>query len=852
MENIDKVLEHLGVMKEGDSTILCGAGISWNSGLPLADHLIKYFLEKMEADTHLFSQAIKQVHLPFEAFMEIVLGFSSDLSVLNLFLDGEPNLNHLFCAHLARKGYVNSIFTTNFDMLIERALTRLDQPFQVFFREVDFIPENLRVDGIKVYKIHGSAHDKMSIRTTLRMVAHRTFNEKRRAIIEYCFSSPKTGSRVLILGYSCSDLFDIIPLIQNIHGSRKKIILVEHSQCEAEIDDIIKKKEPFADFNGEWIRCRTDDLVKELWNRFDLGKYPACTLTPLLWKKHIDKWAAQLSPEIRSFILGYLAYNVSLTDQALEFYRQSLQLYQEADNISLQLETMAQMAMVYRAQERNDRALECLSRACELSDSYPDVKGASDCYIKMGSLLMAMKEYDLSLEYLNKAIDRKANTKDSYKNCRLYLELGSLAIFRKSYPEALRYFKASLEASLSSGDLAIEARSLHQIGVVYQAMNSWHEALSHYRNALDLKEKIGDSESAGNTYYQMGTVYQATKEFALALRSYQWALEMFRRTSNLKAQSDAHRWIGGIYNLMQDQERALHHCYESLSLSEKISHRSNQSFALNFIGIAHLSINEVEKAVKHFQASLTIAIAENYRILICKNYCDLGRAENLRNDYTKAIEYYKKCLAETKDTTEAPWIDESLQELIRLNIDLGNYDDALDHLKKVENMAIKQEDPLRLGYVYSHRAQIFEKNEDYKSALINAASAYLIALRSGWEKQRLEMLRTILKLKTNISREPFFEILCEYGLRATESDKDVQFFRKFCHSIKKDGKASYQERECVISSLKDMIEEEQVEESKEFFRMCKSYLENKDISSFKETISPQLYLMFQKTEVPDL
>ena len=98
--------------------------------------------------------------LPFEAFLD-TLGVGADLSpLLELFTGGEPNANHHVLGETrAQAGYVRTICTTNFDLLIERALVseglERGKDFNVYYRadQFDAIAWDAKL-AVSVIKLH--------------------------------------------------------------------------------------------------------------------------------------------------------------------------------------------------------------------------------------------------------------------------------------------------------------------------------------------------------------------------------------------------------------------------------------------------------------------------------------------------------------------------------------------------------------------------------------------------------------------------------------------------------------------------------------------------------------------------
>ena len=200
------------------TVVFCGAGISRHSGLPLANELVRYVLEMLNVLKEQ-TETIINSNLPFEAFIETLREASDIDRILDIFHLGIPNTNHILLAKLAKAKYLKTICTTNFDQLIERALQSeglvKGEDFQVFYKEDDFSHIDWDDDKIHLIKIHGSVEDKDNMAVTLQQVAKQELSAQRMRVIEHIFSKG-ADQNVLVLGYSCSDVFDISPQIKAI------------------------------------------------------------------------------------------------------------------------------------------------------------------------------------------------------------------------------------------------------------------------------------------------------------------------------------------------------------------------------------------------------------------------------------------------------------------------------------------------------------------------------------------------------------------------------------------------------------------------------------------------------------
>jgi len=255
-----------------------GAGISWPV-FPLGNGLKFYILEKLCDNPELRGlherrlQQQKDIGLrieewPLEAFVESI--YRNEASIVStlckVFQVGSPKKNHLIIAKLVGKGIMRSVLTTNFDLLIERALEaqgwrKLDD-YLVYHSEDQF--SALYGDALPaIIKLHGSADDENSIRVTLSQVSRRTLTESRGRVLTRFLSDE---GDVLVLGYSARDDFDINPLLSRVKP-RKRIFYVRHDIDRREVGVL---PSAFRNFEGCTVQCNTDLVMDSLAREFGL------------------------------------------------------------------------------------------------------------------------------------------------------------------------------------------------------------------------------------------------------------------------------------------------------------------------------------------------------------------------------------------------------------------------------------------------------------------------------------------------------------------------------------------------------------------------------------------------------
>lgn len=274
--NINKLNEALAGCDK--LKVLCGAGISLNSGMPLANQYLKYIFTH-SGYTDKYAQEIINYHLPFETWLKLYIDYNDYLNnhyyLLDVFSASEvlPNKNHFLIADLVLKGVINDVYTTNFDLLLEKAFEdrglKRSVDYEVFYNEQDF--ENVNACKLpRIIKLHGSAEDYNSIRITIDKVSSRTNVNYRKNVIE-AMVSKNEDEKLLILGYSCSDIFDIVPAIENSKTPHCAIINLRHDKVE-EIYPLPVKwpKDKSCTFTGLEIKMPTDKFIDFLYQFYQL------------------------------------------------------------------------------------------------------------------------------------------------------------------------------------------------------------------------------------------------------------------------------------------------------------------------------------------------------------------------------------------------------------------------------------------------------------------------------------------------------------------------------------------------------------------------------------------------------
>lgn len=212
-------------MEPHQVVVLAGAGVSIEepSGVPAAWGLLDALLKWVAPDGNLRAQLARRMtpgshfnpyhFLRFEGFIQAVAELDPNVFYYleSTQSHGGPNLNHRLLARLALGGA--TVLTTNFD-------TRIEQAADGSFLPTFVLSSRRRVPGPdeRLIKVHGSFPWKrgrnVTPRATLTQIGKLGLGFERFTAFRDWFGAVTAGKILVVVGYSASDSFDVVPLIE--------------------------------------------------------------------------------------------------------------------------------------------------------------------------------------------------------------------------------------------------------------------------------------------------------------------------------------------------------------------------------------------------------------------------------------------------------------------------------------------------------------------------------------------------------------------------------------------------------------------------------------------------------------
>jgi tetratricopeptide (TPR) repeat protein len=502
----------MSLFKDGEMAIFAGAGISYDSGLPLANEFKKVILMTLTQNKDDIELIMNSKKMPFELFIQ---NLPTDVyeKPFKIFTFGEPNANHILIAKLAKIDKVKTILTTNFDLLFERAMENENVDYVVYYCDEDFSKIDFKnmPDCLRIFKIHGSIENSDSLINTIHKVG-RPLSQKKEVSLNYFFLNG-SHNKIMVIGYSCSDIFDINPYLNLLKKEKcKKTIFLEHfTENSFYVTDLnnINEQHPFSKFNGLKISCITNSFIQNMWQIFegDIGGYFNPT-SKIKWQTHIKKWAKELKFGQKEAILGQLFYSISNYNKATEYYEKSIEIAKKHKLYFPIYKCNLELCNIY---QKNGHLLDALSyceKALEATKYFSSELEREYCKSTLGRIYISLEKHDVAIKYLIESLDYYESKGDELHVAKIYMNLGVCYIDMEKWRKAADYLRMSHDIKAKLGDVQGVSNCYFNLGICFSKMKNYPTAIECFKSAATGFDKLGLLDELSQTYEKISIHYE--------------------------------------------------------------------------------------------------------------------------------------------------------------------------------------------------------------------------------------------------------------------------------------------------------------------------------------------------------
>ncbi|TFF86361.1 MAG: tetratricopeptide repeat protein [Promethearchaeota archaeon] len=712
-------------------TFLVGAGCSVDqpsclpSGRSMMDAIIRYTCAKSE-----INKIIKIEDLRFETLVEIVRDrLDNELKIIDYFGEcDKPNLQHFFLADMIKNG--NFVMTTNFDSLIEQALLQSNvsknEIIPIITRE-DFEknsnPTKLYQQGKKtLYKIHGSTKNfitgkstKDSLIATIQAFGSNKTGENVFQLENFkrqSFENLTKGRSLVIMGYSGSDDFDIVPTLSllrdlnNIYwinythegkGKHRTLEIFENTDPsfdkKKEINSILVDIKRMTDTKHVYrIDVNTSRLIQRVFSLSNKLSQNNFNTDPIEWlKKHIT------APDIiLSLQIPYKIYDsLSMIDDALRCSEKILSIAKKQNNQEWISIALNNIGTIYDARSDYPEALKHYQKALEIDEELNDLQGKAIRLSNIGSVQQSQSAYSEALNSYTQAL-KLADQLGNLRSKAIDLNnIGSIYHAQGNYQKALKFYMEALQIDEQLGDLNGKAMRLSNIGTIHQALGNFSKALEYTNESLQIADQLGDLYNKGTRLSGIAMIYSMQGNHEDALKLFDEAIEISERLGDLRGKAVRLNNTGLIYKALENYSEALERFENALQIAEQVGDLSGKASCLNNIALIYKAREQYSEALKRYQEALHIAEKINDSVGMAARLHNIGALYDAQGDRKNALKMINQSLKINKKLNAKPNIAINLWRLGTIYTGMNNKAKARSYLQQAmeyyQNLGLQTE-----------------------------------------------------------------------------------------------------------------------------------------------------------------
>lgn len=517
--------------KSNSFVLFCGAGVSFNSGIPLATQLQYEILSEVLlnqitkhcswashplgdncATTKNRIKDIIDSQIPFEVIMEGALARNSD-DILELFDCKNPNANHILIGDLVQKGVLRTIYTTNFDTLIEQYIRLRKKDHDAVSLNVLHTPEKIRAwsgvesnrNNTEVVKLHGCISDIASLKTTISKVAERKLVNNISSAIEKLLITGK-HELVVVIGYSFSDHFDINPAIKAFSNSDKHIVLVDHTDNGCDVMNLSEVNTPkfLSEFRGWKIKCNTSVFLEELTKYYGIQPTKPRGGNDFDWKACVKRWGEKASiynnwSNYR--MMGYIYSRMGSHKNSILFYERAAWISSQAKDREMESYICSLISSSYQYLENFEKQETYTQKATHLSGSGNESNFFS--LLSQGTLCYERNDFSGARLIFESMLTRTEFSDDDFKG-RVYIGLAIANHGLGNFENSIEYSKKSLKISRENGNLENQCSSYINLGLAFADINDYRSSCEANESALLIANSLQNKKLIQNVEDNIG------------------------------------------------------------------------------------------------------------------------------------------------------------------------------------------------------------------------------------------------------------------------------------------------------------------------------------------------------------
>jgi signal transduction histidine kinase/DNA-binding response OmpR family regulator len=278
---------------------------------------------------------------------------------------------------------------------------------------------------------------------------------------------------------------------------------------------------------------------------------------------------------------------------------------------------------------------------------------------------------------------------------------------------------------------------LSMAGIFWQKGN-FNKAREFAERNIALSKKLKDTARLGRSYNVLAAIHSQLGEYTTAMTYYTESSKMFYALGHTRSYAMTLGNIGWIQRSLENYTSAVTYFSKADSIYIELNNPSGRSFTAYNLAVTYKDMGQLDKALEYNKRGL-----QGYQQLGIKkrvSYCYFNLAEiyGLKKEYEVALENYLKSLELSLAVDDSVQIGYSKMAVGRSMLELGQRDEALQHIKDAGEVAKRMELDILAMDVHKELFAIYEDKGNLGEALVHLKK-YSLVRDSLYTKEKREL-----------------------------------------------------------------------------------------------------------------
>lgn len=254
--------------------------------------------------------------------------------------------------------------------------------------------------------------------------------------------------------------------------------------------------------------------------------------------------------------IGYLSYNLTKYDDAIDYYKKSLSIKEGLTNKSDIENTYNNMGLIYYEWADYENAIKYFQKALAINKELGNESREAINLHNMGLVYSDIGDSKNTLHYYSKSLEIRKKINDKKGISSSLNNIGNHYYNNGDIEAALDYYKQSLEIKEELGDNRGIANSLNNIGLIYLEMGKYEYAGDYLYKSLDIKTKINNQKGIVSTLTNLGNLHSALKDYRKADDYFNQSLILADSLNLISDKMEIYKSFSDMYLKMSDFQNA--------------------------------------------------------------------------------------------------------------------------------------------------------------------------------------------------------------------------------------------------------------------------------------------------------